>query len=225
MKEKRPLNTLLLITCIVALILPLVNTVGVGPIYTVLVSDITTPEAALIALNLIYNTLNVLAAYATFACVGYAIAKRKSRLAVILIAALSLLPVYFAVSCVDSSFYTNSFVSLPYVMLNLFNCGVELLRLGLLVLAAFIFCKSARRVCIVCPLVMLLWVTVFNTAETVSLIINIGAPENISDVIELARPHITAIIYYILGLLLTRLLVWIFERGKENGNETDCTQS
>lgn len=225
MKEKRSLNVLVLTVCIAALILPLVNAVGVGPLYTVLGSDITTPEAAVIILNLIYNSLNIFTAYAVAACVGYAIAAKKSRLAVILIAALSLLPVYFAVACVDSSFYGNSFVSLPYIMFNLFNCGVELLRLGIVILAAFIFCKNVRRVCIVCPLVIFLWTTAFNAYETVSLIINIGAPENISDVLELAAPHVEATIYYIFGLLLTRLLVWIFERGKEKENEPDCAQS
>lgn len=225
MKEKRSLNILVLITFIAALALPLINTVGVGSLYTICSSDIAVPQTVSMLLNLLYTAINVLASYAVAACVGYSIAEKRSRLAVILIAALSLLPVYFAVACVDSSFYGNSFVSLPYIMFNLFNCGVELLRLGIVILAAFIFCKNVRRVCAVCPTVMFLWVTAFNVYETASLIINIGAPENIADVLELAKPHITAIIYYIFGLLLTRLLVWIFERGKESKNETNCTQS
>ena len=223
MKAMKKTHTPLMIATLAAtLVLPLINVTLIWPLYVELASDITASQPAAEAVYILYRALTLIVAYATAACVGYSLVTRASRIFVLLVSFLSLPVVYYALVVTDANF---SPVSTAYIEMNIANCAFEMLQLATVVgavmwlaakkkptmhLRLFNFSGGLSRAAIICPAVVFLWRLVSNLTETVSLLVEIGAPQNISEVYTLVTPHVESVIFLIVGYFLTFIMSALF---------------
>lgn len=224
MKTKQYTVRLTVITIIAALAVPIINTVGVWSLYKILDSDIAYPLWSSSLVYYIYSALNMLCTYAIAFCVAYSIAAHVRRLPTVLTAVASAVLVYAATIAVDVAFYGASAVDASYIRYNAVLCLYELLRFGVVVLAAVLLSHRARgehkihrHVCTVSTLVVFAFVLISSAADTVSILHQAAqlysdwGPQNISEWMTLIMPYITAVIYALLGYLLSRALLLIIE--------------
>ncbi len=224
MKTKKCAARLTLITLIAALAIPIINTVGVWSLYKILDSDIAYPLWSSSLTYYIYSALNMLCTYAVAFCVAYSMAAHIRRLPTVLTAVASAVLVYAATIAVDVAFYGTGTVNASYIRYNTVLCLYELLRLGAVMLAAVLLSHRARgkneiqrSVCTVSTLVVFAFVLVSSAADTLSIlhqaaqIYSEWGPQNISEWMTLIMPYITAVIYALIGYLLSRALLLVIE--------------
>lgn len=213
----------MLTTLISVLILPLVNVMGIWPFYIGLASDVSASKIGADIVYILYHALNSVTVYTTAACVGYSLVTRANRGFVLSASFLSLPVVYYALVVTDAKF---SPVSTAYIEMNVANCIFEMIQLGILVGAIVLLAtkkKPARRLrllnfsgglsraAIICPAVVFLWRLVSNLTETVTLLVDIGAPQNISEVYTLVTPHVESVIFFLVGYIVTFVMMALFE--------------
>ncbi len=218
----------MLTVLVAALILPLVNVIGIWPMYVKLASDVTASRLGADILYILYRAINTLCAYATAACVGYSLVMRANRAFVLLTAFFSLPVIYYALVATDAKF---SPVSTAYIEMNIANCAVEMLQLGTVVGAILLlaakkkplrhlrplnFSGGLSRAAIICPAVIFLWRLASNLTETITLLVEIGAPQNVSEVYTLVTPHVESVIYLLVGYILTFIMIALFKAHARN---------
>ena len=126
---KKFLTRLTLITLISALIVPIINTAAIWPLYIVTSSDtITYPSLLGNILHYVYVLLNDLLPYAVIFCLSYSFFERCERVKTSLIAIISPLVVNTTTVLVDIAF--NNDISVPeLVEINAQTYLFELVRL------------------------------------------------------------------------------------------------
>lgn len=229
MRKKRIHTRLITATLIAAVVAPLINTTAISALYTVLYSDITVPDAAYEAVGFIYGFINALSSYAAAACLAYAIVTRTHRATVGVVTVLSLPMVYTAVMCVDAAFYGSSVITSGLVLYNAVNCSIELLRLAVAAAVSELVYRSSKRkrlpreimpfsvkgtlsrAAVLSAAVVFAARLIPNIVETVTLLTDIGAPQNAAEVLTLVTPHIESVIYFVLGYFLCCLIMSLLE--------------
>ncbi len=214
-----------------ALILPLINIMGIWPLYVGLASDVTASRLGADSVYILYHVLNSLTAYATAACVGYSLVTRINRAFVLLVSFFSLPVAYYALVATDAKF---SPVSTAYIEMNIANCAFEMLQLGMIAGAILLlaakkkpvrhlrllnFSGGLSRAVIICPAVIFLWRLVSNLTETITLLVEIGAPQNMSEVYTLVTPHVESVIFLLVGYIVTFIMTALFERYARNNRK------
>ncbi|MBQ8508941.1 MAG: hypothetical protein IJ493_03445 [Clostridia bacterium] len=222
MIKKNANSRLLWCTLTAAIFLPLLNTLLLGSMSIYIGSDITYPEIAANLLGLLSELLGVSAVFAGLACVFYAWGKPALRRQVTLIAVLGIPLTYLAAAVVDAGFYGSNAVNTSYVLYSLPNCLFELVRLAVVILIARKIAKNGERsrelelfsaagtysrVLMFGTLAVFVSMLLANFIETVTLLIQYGAPLNMSELLTLILPYVTSLVYSVLGYLLEYLVI------------------
>ncbi len=216
---KRFLTRLTLITLISALIVPMINTVVIWPFYTVTSSDVITyPSWMGETLHLIYSLISSLTPYAAAFCLAYSYRLHKERTKTALTVSVSLIAVTLATVLVDVSFYTARILTGKFILFNVLSLLLDALILTAAAFFAVILVRrrtpeSLLKLCTVSSAVILLsefipeiYKTVMIFYET-SLYDKNWAPQNISEWSTIIMPYISIIICYILGYLISRMIL------------------
>lgn len=223
---------LLIAVILFGAVVPLFSTAVLGPARTALASDIMVPAIIPSLMGFIANALDLAALYAAYACVGYAAASGRKMTAVLLIAGLPLPVIYMVSVLADKAFYGSVIVGAGVIVYSVISCIVEFLRLAAAAGICMLVVRQARKR--VCPesleilsvrgiysrtaaaasLVMTISLLISNLIETVTLLIEIGAPVNMSETLSLISPYITTVIWAILGYFIVYLVLRMLVRDE-----------
>ena len=215
----------LLITALVAaIVIPILNTAVLGSITTVLASDVMIPAAASSVLGFVSELITLAAAFAAAACLSFAGVTGILRRWIILIAALSVPAAYITAAIVDIAFYGTTVLSAAYLAYSAVSILFELLRYAMVLVSALLISRAAERRSMPMTLELLsvrgalslsalsaaavtgISMLLSNITETVSLLVQYGAPANSSETLTLVSPYITTVIFAILGYFLSYLI-------------------
>ena len=226
MKKHRILTCLTVCTVFFAVVIPLLNTTVLGSLYISFSSDVAIPVMLSETINYISLLIDVAAAYGLLSCLAYAVIAGQNRRTVILFALLSAPVVYAATMLVDLAFWSRSVLNVSYILSNLTNCVYELVRIAVVLIVCiriaagrhsaglelFSMSGNLSRGLVGVTAVMTGFMLAANAAETVTLLITVGAPINISEKIYLIMPYVTTAIYTILGYLFMYVLLHAFSQ-------------
>lgn len=221
MKNNRLISPLTVCTLLFAIAVPLVSTTVLGGLYINLSSDITIPPLLPEIINYVSMLIDVAAVYALMACLSFAVIADKNRRLVVLLALISPPVVYAVTMLVDLAFWSRSILSVSYILSNATNCIYELIRSAVVLFVCARIAKKQHpeglellakrgnlsRGLIAVTAVMAAFMLAANAAETVTLLMTVGAPINVSETVYLVMPYITTMIYTILGYLFMYALL------------------
>ena len=221
---KRFFTRLTFIALISAFIVPMINTLAIWPLYTVMSSDtITYPTWCSEVMHLIYTVIDSLTPYAAAFCLAYSFKLKKERLKTSLTVGVSLIAVSFAALLVDVLFYTARILTGKLILFSTVSTLLDALILAAAACFAVLLIRrpepeSLFGLCSVSSVVILLsgllpeiYKTVMIFYET-SLYDKNWAPQNISEWSTIIMPYINIIICFILGYLICRAILSLLEK-------------
>ena len=229
MKEK-PNTHLTLTAAVSSLILPVLNTVILGALNTIVSSDIAYPDSLSSAISFISMLISYACIFVSSACVACEVCASKSKdrttkkSAMARIMAFAGIPLtYIAAGAVDFGFYGSSALGAQYLLFSGVSVLYELIRtLAVLLVVLLVVRKAVKkgreetlavfslkgtysRAVAASTFVVFLSFILSNVTETVSLLSEYGAPQNTSETVTLILPYPSSIIYSLLGYLLACL--------------------
>lgn len=218
-KKRRLLLTLL----VTALILPIINTFVLGAALTITSSDIAYPEIAPQIIGYASEILSVACLFASGAAAAVAMSYRSCGAVYYIIYLVSPPLIYLAMITLDRIFYGSSVLTDQYISYCITSCLYELLRSVILLAVARLIRRRAdkrqrdyslelfsvkgllSRAIVFSSLVLFLSLILSSLTETISLLVEVGAPINTTELIYLVLPYPTALVYSLLGYLLMYL--------------------
>ncbi len=217
MKTEKLLSRLLSVTLAAALAIPLINTVLIRSLGIYFAADpLTYGYTVTDVLGYIYNFINIIATFAVSGSIGYSVVTKKQRGAVILAAAVSLVIVYGA-GIICEIIVDGRVLGAAYIVENVSNLAVELIRYGIVMLVAWLterhaakkevsfelevlsFRGALSRSAVFTALCVAFMIFTSLGIDTFMLVYNYGTPTDFSEIMELVMPYVTALIYSILG--------------------------
>ncbi len=219
--QKRRLLLTMLVT---ALILPIINTFVLGAALTITSSDIAYPEIVPEIIGYASEILSVACLFASGAAAAVAASWRKSGAVYYIIFFLSPPVIYLSMILLDRIFYGSSVLTAQYISYCITSCLYELLRSAVLLAVARLIRRRAdqkrrdyslelfsvkgrlSRAIVFSSLVLFLSLVLSSLTETISLLVDVGAPINTTELIYLVLPYPTALVYSLLGYLLMYLV-------------------
>lgn len=219
--QKRRLFVILLVT---AIILPLINTFVLGAALTITSSDIVYPEIVPQLIGYASEILSVACLFASGAAAAVALSYPRCGAACYIIYLVSPPLIYLAMITLDRIFYGSSVLTDQYISYCVTSCLYELLRsVILLAIVRLIRCRADKkrrdyplelfsakgrlsRAIVFSSLVLFLSLVLSSLTETISLLVDVGAPINTTELIYLVLPYPTALVYSLLGYLLMYLV-------------------
>lgn len=215
---------------IFAIVLPIFSIAVLGSLGVITENDVAYPERVSQILNYAKETLNVLCVFVCAVILALSFALKKSRKALAAVSFISIPTVYFTSALVDLGFYGSQAVSAVYILPMLVNSVFEAVRYIIIIFVAknisknaakknlnigpveFFSLESIESRCAVFATIAVFCTLIFSTAtDTVSLLMEYGAPINSSELTYLLTPYITAVVYaaagYLISVLLTKKLI------------------
>lgn len=214
-------NKLTAAAVISAIVIPVCNTAILGSLGVITGNDVAYPERLSQILNYAKEIINILSLFISSVVLSYSFALKKSAKASALICFLSIPTVYFTASMVDLGFYGTQAVSAVYVIPMLINSIFEALRYLLVIAASinivkkpcsdrnlevFSFGSHLSRCTVITSIIIFCTLLISNATDTISMLIEYGAPINSSELTYLITPYLTAIVYTAAGYLLSVFL-------------------
>ena len=219
-RKKRVISAAL----IMSLILPVLSTLLIGGATIVTSSDIAYPEWVSEVLSFASSLVGRFCVFASCACAAAEILLGKgffARIAAILSPPLS----YLASVIVDAGFYGFNALGSQYLLFTLTGALYEIARNAVVILLLVFSVKRSRRIgrtdeleyfslkntpsraAAISSAVIFVSLLIPCIIETCTLLSEYGAPQNTSETITLILPYPSAVVYSLLGYLLSCVII------------------
>ncbi|MBE6610875.1 MAG: hypothetical protein E7632_00165 [Ruminococcaceae bacterium] len=232
MKSDRLHTRLFVMSLITMYALPLLNIAVISPLSATFYSNIIYPAVLGDIFSYLYTALGIVSVFAGASCLVYAVTAGRDRLLTALLCGVSIPVQYGVIALVDAWIYGKAQLTAAYAVYSVSSALFELLRFGIILLVCTAAAVRAKKKNLPMSLELLsfdgalsrgnFWgaavITAFmlfsNISETLSLLLGIGAPVNMSETLTLISPYIITAISAILGYFLMHLLMRMLH-GKE----------
>ncbi len=222
--KKKNHSRIVSVTIFAAILVPLVNVALLGSLSVITGTDVVYPEILSQAIQYIKELVNILCVFAASGCLAFShVLGRKAR-AVRIICVVSVPVTYLAAAFVDMAFYGGRAFDSVYLIPMLINSGFEIARYLIVVLISLRIKKSAvrsgrefslelfslegtfSRAAVFTTLTVFATLIITSLTDTISLLIEYGAPLNSGELTYLIVPYPMAIVYSVIGYFVIFLV-------------------
>lgn len=222
--KKKDHSRIVSVTIFAAILVPLVNVALLGSLSVITGTDVVYPEILSQAIQYIKELVNILCVFAASGCLAFShVLGRKAR-AVRIICVVSVPVTYLAAAFVDMAFYGGRAFDSVYLIPMLINSGFEIARYLIVVLISLRIKKSAvrsgrefsfelfslegafSRAAVFTTLTVFATLIITSLTDTISLLIEYGAPLNSGELTYLIVPYPMAIVYSVIGYFVIFLV-------------------
>ena len=222
--KKKNHSRIVFVTIFAAILVPLVNVALLGSLSVITGTDVVYPEILSQAIQYIKELVNIFCVFAASGCLAFShVLGRKTR-AVRIICVVSVPVTYLVAALVDMAFYGERAFSSVYLIPMLINSVFEIARYLIVVFISLRIKKSAvksgqefslelfslegafSRVAVFTTLTVFATLIITSLTDTISLLIEYGAPLNSGELTYLIVPYPTAIVYSVIGYFVIFLV-------------------
>lgn len=207
-----------------ALIIPLLNAALLGSLMVITETDVAYPERIAQIIQYAKELISVISVFASAGCLAYAASLGTAKRSVFTICLISVPLIYLTSALVDLGFYGDAAFSSVYLIPMVVNCCFEIIRYVVVMLPASGIGKRARRdkksftlelfsfegamsrTAVTATLTVFATLIVSSLTETISLLVEYGAPLNSSELTYLIVPYLAAVIYSVIGYFVIYLI-------------------